>query len=1430
MRQYFIRPRIIFLCVALVLVATVVLFHKSILFNILEWQLKAQCKECFGGDLIAKSVYFKDDKWIYEIPHVEPSQDAGTRPFEAERLEIRYDLHFWKRYLDLDVTVIHPKINFGHVAPKMVRWMEAAANDSSLFQVNLKLAIHDGEIALGGDTPRHIRFQIEGNIGDHINASGRFHFGGEGNTLEISVCEDENQKLCSHVHAHSVDCAVLSQAFHLAKPNTTGWEVTHGVIDGNAKLTLAADEKLQAESYLKLLDLVIVNPYIEAKGKIVEASLRLNPPAEEKSHLLPIGSLDLLGDASLEVSRDGVPAWEFTGLRGALSIHTLKDATLAIDGHCRCSDGKDKNLYLNGDVHLASKDKAAVDMTLRILSLDHDDIIVHYIDKKYPEEAIHLTFKGGVEEISYLMPERLRHGFHKKFLKDRLEITTEVKRKTSGLHVEGMFDFVDAPKDKPEKISFGFSLEKKAGTPWKSHFFQSDKEDSIALRDGWLKAHDLPVEKYVSPFLFKEDQMSLSGRGDFTGVFDSKNLTLDYDVRNLNLENEGLTMELKNLGGLRATHVFDFVSGKHHGSIPLRNGTYFAKNSGLLFTDINGMANFAGETIHIPEIETYSNGVYFGGAIAIDYSSPLKGVFDIDIRAHTMHGRVSQLQHLFSHFNKPFFFLKFPMEGNISFRKEGSWMRFEFKEDGYDLHTTILGKLTDGSMKCNSNDVALHEFGMDFQYDHDANTLEFSDIQGTLLVGKPENVEEYAIAGDHVHFVDYQNNKAEFDVWVGDKKRDVIRLVGKTIPVPNQEEGEYVQFVLNRDLTHFGDVHPDSFQLIMKDWGEIDTFHLDLGFSLSTLFHDLQRFSRTGFFFLSKGLLNELNDLKMAEGTFKMELDYDKKSSVLKYNVVGDKVAVGPYVFNQFVLNGKKNHSWAIDQLQLDDLSFAADLERGTDSWKVNFLGLRIGKAFLMGMEGQYLDGTSELNAKVNLLEMDLAQLHEWSKLKDFVAENHPKGFLRATGQVRVALMRESPGWRLESTLNVSLSPWEFKGTAFPSADNLTCHFISNPFELRIVTPYQWQQKKFWLSAKMPALDFTKGEVTLSDAVPTEKEGAENHRMTVHWQNDPREGFQINKIAGHFSGIDAHLVKDPEAPHQSEAFHFLGNVHVNMSKAAALFPEEIGKKALDWKIGDGYLMKGKWTWDRTEDDTSPLHFVGDIEGNDCEFKGYRFRDLAAQVNLSPQFIEISQLHLADPAVDLKVPQITVTKNESAKWQFSIPQGTITDLRPSFLSEVGKSSPQVAKSLVIAKCDVEHVAGTLGEVGSVRGGGHLSFLNSKKRHLQNTIFAIPAEIVTRIGLDMAALNPVTGTIFFDISDGKVNLTRLKDVYSESKVSKFHLAAPHSASYVDFDGNLHIKVKMKHYNLVFKLAELFTVNIEGTLKKPIYSLYKQLRNEE
>jgi hypothetical protein len=228
-------------------------------------------------------------------------------------------------------------------------------------------------------------------------------------------------------------------------------------------------------------------------------------------------------------------------------------------------------------------------------------------------------------------------------------------------------------------------------------------------------------------------------------------------------------------------------------------------------------------------------------------------------------------------------------------------------------------------------------------------------------------------------------------------------------------------------------------------------------------------------------------------------------------------------------------------------------------------------------------------------------------------------------------------------------------------------------------------------------------------------------------------------------------------------------------------------------------------------------------------KGYQFQTVSAWVDYIPRNLSFSQMRIDDPAGVMQIPQVNLFQDAQGGWQVNIPQIVVSNLRPSLLQEAGMPPVTLGKALLVRQMEIQNLVGHCSDLATLRGTGKLLFINPPKKNLQNTIFAIPAEILTMIGLDLTVLNPISGTILFDIRDGKSHLTKFKDVYSEGKLSKFNLSNA-SQSYLDFDGNLNVQIRMKQYNLFFKLAELFTVNIRGTLLNPDYSLKRQRNARE
>lgn len=1196
------------------------------------------------------------------------------------------------------------------------------------------------------------------------------------------------------------------------------------------------------------------------------------------------------------------------------------------------------------------------------------------INDSTSDEVVSFEYEGDIKVLSDVLPPSVSLGIKKTMAGDQVKVTAQIKRSSfedpNVIELTGKAAMIGQGHADNEMV-FGINLKKDFGPRLGEDvpLCWWDLARS-SIKNGWFDAKQVPLEKFVSPFIFQQDQIRLSGKGTFHGLFDGQGILLQYDAQNMVMENADFCIEINSLSqanaeseNLPAKYYVDFDAMCGKGSIPLRQGTYFEKNSGLLFTDVNTVFHHEDGFGRMPQIEAFCNGIYFNGQIELDWSQPGPGIFDVDIKAKEMLGKMSQMQQLCTHFNKPLFFLKIPLDGNLALRALGGHLHFAFNGGDYDLHARIDGSLADGVLMCPNADMIVQEIGVNFSFDHIGNTLDFFDIQGTLLVGKPNHVEEYAVVGERVHFSDYHNDEADFDLWVGDKKRDILRLAGKTRKVLRGSDGEpMLSVMLDHSLSHFGDVYPSVFQLTIKDWSQIESLKLVLDLQIKTLLCDLQRFSRTGLMFLSRSLLKGLNNLKAAEGNFNVDLSYDGEHSLLTYELSGNDIALGKHNFRKLTLSGnKKDNTWSIEQLQLDDISLAADLLKDDHAWKVNFLGARVGDALLAGLEGQYLDDAGKLEAKINLLEVDLSKLQAWPALKSTVEEIAIAGHLRATGKLNAEFNLEKPKKMcVEIDLEGALNSGILQGLHFEDIENASLHYKTgcgltlknirtglkdnddsiqagiflqkvdcsfsqkeliidklffripsknlenltdniqrsfphvvknsfadvlrslkykdgmhgevqgaltfelsephcalrlslndgiyhfmgkehdvkgfvleyDPFELKISSIYRLQQE--WLSATIrstaPALD--SGEIVLLDNPHLDPVLQEYFRggfkpLTIRWQIDPQNGFYIHKLEGRLRGVHVDLMREPSLPLDKNNLHLAGHVQVDMNEAHVLLDPEIAADLCSWKVGNGYGLQGLWTIDKNSQSSfsRSLSFHGKLQGKEFEFFGYQFNSLSAQVSYERGFIHVQNLLISDPCGSMHVAESVCAPVMDDTWEVKIPFLALSNFRPGLLRALDGIPPSVGSSLNIRQLELQEVTGVLGDRNSFTGRGRLAFVNPPRKNLQSTIFAIPAELLTRIGLDLAVLTPVRGAIYYRLEDGKVKFTKFKDIYSKGRLSKFYLPNNGYQSCVDFDGNLDLQIRMKQYNLVFKLAELFTVNIQGSLNKPSYSLNKQ-----
>lgn len=356
-----------------------------------------------------------------------------------------------------------------------------------------------------------------------------------------------------------------------------------------------------------------------------------------------------------------------------------------------------------------------------------------------------------------------------------------------------------------------------------------------------------------------------------------------------------------------------------------------------------------------------------------------------------------------------------------------------------------------------------------------------------------------------------------------------------------------------------------------------------------------------------------------------------------------------------------------------------------------------------------------------------------------------------------------------------------------------------------------YDEISFDINADLSFLDHFRARLEIKEM---SKEGEKQNPLiiTTDWNNN--EGFFIQNIEGGVCGLDFSF-------HHNQKNSFLdkmalaGQLKVNVPKLARHLPENIRETIAGFEIGKGYELSGDLIILKT--DLGESQFTGYLKGKNFELMGSVMETLLSEINIYPKHIELKNFNLSDSSGIFSMEGILFTLGEDEKWELVVPELAITDFRPSLLKKIGQYPARI-KPLVIRDLHCYNIRGTLGEMKSFTGKGGLNFINTFKRDYH--ILDIPFEILGRLGLDMGLLVPVRGDIEFIMVDGRVYFTNLKGSYSEGKRSQFFLS-PIEHSYLDFEGNINIKMKMKQYVLL-KVTEPFTLYIGGTFENPKYGL--------
>lgn len=975
----------------------------------------------------------------------------------------------------------------------------------------------------------------------------------------------------------------------------------------------------------------------------------------------------------------------------------------------------------------------------------------------------------------------------------------------------------------------------------------SPQTDADQTSNGWFCAQAVPLETFLSPFIFPQKAAILKGTADLRGSFEGSTLTVKYQVEHIAIENEKILIASSQLssmipGELLGVHCFHLDQGTHEGLLPIKETSFLVKKNGMVFTSISGNVHFQNKALEIQEMRALSHGILFEGNLLLNYADPQPGVFDVRVDAPHLSGTLVELRNFISTFPHSLPLHQLPLNGEWIGRAGGLHLQMGFIPGDFTVEALVKGALFDGSLSLADSHIQLQDLSADVSYDHKGASLKLTDLQATWITGKPHQPQEYLILGEQIHLYGPTLQQLDIDIALFEREEELGRLTASTQP-----SGRHTQtLVIDTSRSHLLHLYPSSYHCVLKEWSLAERCTLTSTCNLSLLIKDLLRFN----WHFPAGMVEKWMPHPELEGPASLALSYDPLESCWTTSF---KSPQSSYLFE----GRKKQASWIIDRMQWGIWSLYAHLEQTEEYWKVHTLGLQGGSSLLLALAGTFHPELEQLSAQIKLCTLSLDHLREWKPLEKLCALWTPQGNLEATGEMKAQWIGDQKRVAIETELHVNSGNLSIQETPIQVTSPLYLHFSSengvqlDPFDLIL----RGAEENYPI--KQTSLYFRDGVLTLNGLIecvscpiqaqiemnwpdcrtiqstfyPAQSERAADFTgLNLLWtKKELEEGYQIHSIQGHFGPIAC----DFREVGSRESTCLEGSADIPLAYLHHFCKGKLKEAFLSFTPTSLLTFNGSLRLENA----SNRRFVDQVSCRGTIFsKGLNFaqteiEQVSGSVSYQTGRWTCEDLMLQSKVGSLSAPCLTLFKtNADHALQFHLPTLTVKHFKPFLLWKNIDPSLYSSwfKTLLIKRFDLQEFCGKIPDYATWQGTGCLSFTHLTRKHPFQPLFAIPAEIILRLGLDPKVLTPISGNVHYQLKDARFYLTRLKEVYSEGKGSKFYLSPNSPPSWIDCQGNFSLHLRMKQYNLLFKIVELFTLVIKGNGEHPLYTLEPQTKN--
>lgn len=1396
------------------------LFPKQILLKGLEWKIARYCSRAFGGTLQIAEAEMKQGSLFFKEGLLK-SQDGLYVRFQKAHLKPLFHL----KTLTIGGEIVIEGLKIFHLRENS--HLRATPAPPRLLGLNLdfETTVNRGELFLGNTQTlepfsQHLFFDVnyhmtqgvfEGSIAfDWTPKVPQFvsHFRGSKNRPLI---------LSSQFEGHSLPLIANLARYFFQEDIPEGfknWRLTHGALEGHLAMALSNGSPSRLQGGLQAYDLEAENPFLELAGGVARVGCLVDIDFSKVSQ---INGEFLLHGGWLSLGQ--TPSfWQ-----GMWDLQNLQAAICVREGKVESSKLKGSLIGMEGEL---------------------------FMDWRASGKLMEMTFNGDSEEMVRLLPVKMQPGFARAFPKDHFALIASLMRSGEGLELEGKL-FLQPENALLHTLSFGCllgesPLVEEVILPVDLDFSFSRSIDSFLLhlkdqfclsqkRFGWFKGEKFPLEKFVSPFLFGEESMQLSGCVDFEGTFDEHFLALAYEGENFCLQNPQFCLSVDKIHASgdsqgRAVYYLDLHTWEHVGFLPLRCASYEQKNLNFVLEPANALVYFEKNEISIQNIESQTEGLDLHGNVHLSIL-PQREV-ELKIFADHVKGSAADARHFLSHF-KDSFVWDLPLEGDVWGEGEVLFFHYLFAPAAHLIEGKVAGEI---ALHATTPYLSLNDYRSHLVYDCKSQDLTLEGGEGWLSL--PSLSSPLKLKTPLFHLYSLQDLLFDLDIRLFEGEHEYLSLTGhankqmqavKSIifsgsceafdsPIVikatqeqqivtltecnwNQWKGEG-QFTLGQKGVWIQDL------ALCKNGEDRFLFSGLYDYRLRALDGNLRAFKWN--LAHLKGIAGKVEGSVVGSGT--LHWSTQKGLSARAY-LDYDRLCVGKMALGE----GKLLEAVYSSEGGLLVERFATKLESG-ESLHLNALhyDANLGKMYLDGLQ------FTIPKRQFATVEAELAPLFPpetllgWSEACEHMTQ----------------------GADLEGTLSLEIATdkvWcsaHFKDGIYYFKDKPLSlkdfRLVLDPLKLNIWSQFAHQGKDLSLHVSTTHRSFKEGKLVIADLASQQVDKGKSEGIVVFWEKE-NHSYIPQKIRGTLPGLKVSLTREEGENEQQteELLCFDGEVEFNPTEGEYLLAPHLQERFKALGVKGDFWLDGKMMVEKQS--LSLLSFQGHLHARGCGLKGVEVQSVDSSVSYRPEACDLIGVSVRDRAGAMEIDRASFSLEEK-EWMMRVGNLHLHDLYTARLN-INHSAvlkKKALRSLFIRNLKLQDFEGRLTDLTSFKGSGILEFTNFPKKSLLSNLLSLPTEITGRIGLDFTTFVPARGIVDYELKGGKIQLKALREMYSDGKLSRFYLAEG-TPAYIDLKGNLNLKVKMKQYNLLMKLTELLTVTVRGTLLHPSYTLTNQMDDE-